>query len=184
MDFTGKRQYPAALDLGQFYYVAKFIVALAASFWLSVPVMVQLLVGAMALDFFTGLLIATFIERNLDSHKSYVGLARKALTLVIVTTGAIIPKVLKVDIPLGSWIAAAYIINEMISITENCARAGVPIPPALLDVLAKAKNMTGRGTSANAVISRLETTSASVTDAVDGTHTEIKSSSSETVSKP
>ena len=145
---------------------AKWMIAFAASFWLSIPISVQLLVACMGLDFATGLLVA-FIRSEVASHKSFVGLAKKMLILIMVAVAHLLSDALKLPFDLGSACAAAYVVNEVISITENCANAGVPIPPALLDVLLKAKKATGRGDQQK-VIETLESVTITQPDGLGG----------------
>ena len=151
---------------------AKWILALSLSFWISIPMTVQILVMCMGLDMATGLLVA-FIRRDLTSHRGFVGIAKKVLILILVALAHLISEALKLPFDLGAGVAAAYVVNEIISITENCANAGIPIPPALLEVLLKAKKMTGRGQQ-NTVVQKLESVesvSVSHPDGVGGVET-------------
>lgn len=138
-----------------FLVAAKWIFAFLLSFWVGIPLSVQTLVICMALDFATGM-IAAFIRRELASHKGSRGIAKKVLILILVATSHIITEVLKLPFDLGVIVASAYIVNEVISITENCANSGVPVPPALLKVLLKARQITGRNISPTEVVEKLE----------------------------
>lgn len=160
---------------------AKWVIAFVASFWLGVPLSVQILVTCMGLDFATGLLVG-FINRELSSQRSFVGLAKKMLVLILVATAHLISEALKIPFDLGVAVAAAFVVNEVISITENCANAGVPIPPALLDVLLKAKKMTGRGDQAT-VIEKLEAVVISKPDGLGGTESVVSSTKTTKVPK-
>jgi phage-related holin len=71
-------------------------------------------------------------------------LARKSLTLLLVATGSFMSHSMHLGIDVGSTVAMAFAANELISITENCARAGVPIPESLLIVVVRAKKLAGR----------------------------------------
>lgn len=146
---------------------AKWAVAFCLSFWLGIPLTVQVLVICMALDFVTGLLVG-FIQREISSHRGFVGIAKKVLILILVTVAHLISEALKLPFDLGAGVAIAYIVNEVISITENCANAGVPIPPVLLDFLLKAKTMTGRGNQGT-VVEKLEAVVVSKPDGLGGT---------------
>lgn len=153
---------------------AKWVVAFVMSFWLGVPLSVQILVICMGLDFVTGLLVG-FINRELNSHRSFVGISKKVLVLILVATAHLISEALRLPADLGVWVAVAYVVNEVISITENCARAGVPIPPALLDALLKAKKMTGRGIEPVAVVEKLEQVVVTRPDGLGGTESIVSS---------
>ena len=152
---------------------AKWVVAFLLSFWFSIPLAVQILVTCMGLDFATGILVG-FIRHELASHKSFIGIAKKMLILILVAVAHLISEALKLPSDLGVWVAAAYVVNEVISITENCANAGVPIPPALLDVLLKAKKMTGRGEQGT-VVEKLDAVVVSHPDGLGGTESVISS---------
>jgi phage-related holin len=84
--------------------------ALAAALWGSLPVMVQVLIGLMVLDIVAGLLVAT-MSQSLSSRLSFRGMARKGMVLIMV--------------------AAA------LSLIENAALAGLPVPDALRAALAR-----------------------------------------------
>jgi toxin secretion/phage lysis holin len=118
----------------------KWTVAIVAAFWLKIPYMVKLLLGMMALDMVTGLL-ASFIRKETSSESGARGLAKKALVLILVGVSHIVSDPLHLGVDLGSAVALAYMFNELISIIENAARAGVPIPGPLIDVLRKFKGI-------------------------------------------
>ena len=97
----------------------------------------------MVLDYASGLLAAYINPRlALNSQKGFKGIARKIFIFLIVAMAH------KVDVMLGvtgvctvaTWF---YIGNEGLSITENAAKAGVPIPETVrksLEQLAREKN--------------------------------------------
>ena len=113
--------------------VAAFFVALNPVYWV--------LLGFMGLDIATGIL-AAFASRTLDSAVSFRGITKKVLALLIVVAAAVLGANsqslgLSFELPLGEAVAIYYIVNEALSVIENAARAGVPIPPVLTDALAK-----------------------------------------------
>lgn len=152
---------------------SKWVIAFVVSFWLSIPFMVQMLVACMGLDFATGILVG-FIRGELASHRSFVGIAKKVLILILVAVAHLLGEIMKLPLDLGVAVAAAYIVNEVISITENCSNAGVPIPPVLLEALLKAKKITGRGEQ-HAVIEKLEAVVVSRPDGTGGTESMVSS---------
>ena len=100
----------------------------------------------MALDYVTGLVVAGVFHASkkssgggLDSNVGWKGLARKVATLFIILVAHF------VDILLGTQyirdaVVIAFTVNEIISILENCALMGVPIPAVLIkgiDILHK-----------------------------------------------
>ena len=96
---------------------------------------VGLLLVMMMLDVFTGL-IAAFIERTLSSTTSWVGMGRKVIMLMAVGMGTALEPY-SGQIPMGRLIAVFYTFTEGLSIVENMARSGVPIPQQLREALAK-----------------------------------------------
>jgi len=121
-----------------------WIIASIVSFWLSISSAVQFLLILMALDYSTGL-IAGAIEKKLSSDKAWIGIGRKGLVLLLVTATHVAAKALSIEYDLGSLIATAYCVSELISITENCARSGVRVPAKLLELLEKARDIAWKG---------------------------------------
>ena len=92
----------------------------------------------MAIDYATGLVVAGVFHASpksanggLDSNSGWKGLIRKVATLVIVLIAHF------VDILIGTAyirdaVIVAFTVNEILSILENCALMGVPIPQVLL----------------------------------------------------
>ncbi|WP_163195738.1 phage holin family protein [Clostridium thermarum] len=93
------------------------------------------LITFVVIDYVTGLMVAV-LERKLSSEVGFRGIFKKVLIFVMVGIGNI------VDVHLiknGSAIRTAviffYISNEGISIIENSAKIGLPIPQKLKDIL-------------------------------------------------
>lgn len=102
------------------------------------------LLVVMIVDFVTGLAVAGIFKKSrktangaLESNVGWKGLVKKGITLLIVLIAH------RLDIALGTTIirdsvVIAFIVNEVISITENAGLMGVPIPKAItkaIDVL-------------------------------------------------
>lgn len=122
--------------------VAKWASAVMASLWVRVPAASQALLLLMLIDFSTGLIVAA-IRGNLDSHRSWVGLLKKVLVLLVVATATVVGRSAGFEFDLAAAVAIAFSVSEAISIVENCANAGVPIPPVLVQALLKAKTLAG-----------------------------------------
>ena len=125
----------------------KWLGGAVVAIWLQMPTAAHFLLLFMALDIATGL-VAGFIERKLASDVSYRGLARKVLILLMVGAAHVIVKAMGLQFDLGSAVATVYMVNEVISILENCARAGVPVPSVLVQALAKVKKTARAATPA------------------------------------
>lgn len=93
------------------------------------------LITFVVIDYVTGLMVAV-LERKLSSEIGFRGIFKKVLIFVFVGIGNIIDVHL---IKNGSAIRTAviffYISNEGISIIENAAKIGLPVPQKLKDIL-------------------------------------------------
>ena len=106
----------------------------------------QTLVIFMAIDYFTGLIVAGVFHKSeksdsgaLESRAGWKGLCRKGMTLLIVLVATQLDKVTATDV-IRNAVIIAYIVNETISIIENAGLMGVPIPTIIrkaLDLLSK-----------------------------------------------
>ena len=95
---------------------------------------IALLVFA-AVDYATGVL-AAIIKKKLNSQICFKGIAKKVFMFLIVGIANIVDVRL---IQTGSGVRTAtilfYIANEGVSLLENAARCGLPIPKRLKDIL-------------------------------------------------
>ena len=95
------------------------------------------------IDYITGLM-AAIVERKLSSEIGFRGIFKKVLIFVLVGIGHIIDTHLIGD---GSVLRTAiiffYCSNEGVSMLENAARLGLPIPEKLKDILAQLHNKGG-----------------------------------------
>lgn len=91
-------------------------------------------------DYITGV-VAAIIEKTVNSRVGFKGIARKFLMFLIVGAASILDMyVLHDAAPVREIVIVFYIANEGISIIENSARLGLPIPQKLLDVLQQLKS--------------------------------------------
>lgn len=81
-------------------------------------------------DYISGV-IASATEGKLSSKVGMIGIAKKVFIFLLVTVAH------KIDVALGNGhmfrdgVIYFYIVNELLSITENGGRMGLPIPPIL-----------------------------------------------------
>ena len=97
------------------------------------------LVCFMALDYLTGVIRAT-INKEVSSDTGLKGIARKTVILIVLIVAVLLDRLLNT----GTWVFRTlvcyfYIANEGISLLENCAGLGLPIPEKLKDVLIQLK---------------------------------------------
>ena len=97
------------------------------------------LIAFMALDYITGVVVA-IIEKRLSSEVGFRGLAKKFLILVFVAVGHIADTYILGETPAAmSAVMLFYMANEGISIIENAAALGLPVPKKLKDIMAQLK---------------------------------------------
>lgn len=91
-------------------------------------------------DYLTGV-IAAVIEKNLCSRVGFKGIAKKFLMFLMVGIAAILDMyVLGGESPVREVVIVFYIANEGISVIENSARLGLPVPKKLIGVLEQLKS--------------------------------------------
>ena len=117
---------------------------------LVVPLMV--LLGVMMLDYMSGMAKA-WITKTLCSRIGIVGIIKKVGYLAVVAVGmtadwAIHEVIVRLGVDMspgcyvGLLVVAWLIINELLSITENVAAIGVPVPRFLQKIIERLKNTT------------------------------------------
>ena len=97
------------------------------------------LVIFMTLDYLTGVM-AAIANKELNSNVGFKGLFKKVTILIVLIVAVLLDRLLNND----TWVfrtlvAYFYIANEAISLLENSARMGLPVPQKLLDILAQLK---------------------------------------------
>ena len=98
------------------------------------------LIAFMALDYITGVIVAV-INKRLSSEVGFKGLAKKFLILVFVAVGHIADTYILGGTPAAmSAVMLFYIANEGISIIENAAALGLPVPKKLTSIMEQIKN--------------------------------------------
>lgn len=91
-------------------------------------------------DYLTGI-VAAIIEKKLSSKIGAKGIAKKVLIFFLVGIATILDLyVLGGTSPIREVVIVFYIANEGISIIENSAKLGLPIPQKLIDVLEQLKS--------------------------------------------
>lgn len=98
------------------------------------------LIAFMALDYITGVVVA-IIEKRLSSEVGFRGLAKKFLILVFVAVGHVADTYILGGTPAAmSAVMLFYIANEGISIIENAAALGLPVPKKLTSIMEQIRN--------------------------------------------
>lgn len=117
-----------------------------ASFFVTMPPLVWVLIAVMSIDYITGLLCGAMGKSKktengfLASHEAFKGLMKKALILLVV----LLASLLDYAVSLGAGVTFEavmgatclwFIASEGFSILENVACMGVQVPKVLLRVL-------------------------------------------------
>ncbi len=102
-------------------------------------VALAVLIAFMVIDYLTGLVNA-IVNKKLSSQVGFKGLAKKLFVVLMLIVGVMLDRLIN-D---GRWIfrtlvAYFYIANEGISIIENIALLGVPIPQKIVEILEQIK---------------------------------------------
>ena len=94
------------------------------------------LIMLVVLDYASGL-IAAWHNKELSSRVGFQGIAKKIMTLAVVALAYTVQDV--AGIPLREITITFFIVNEALSILENAAETGLPIPEKLKAVLTQLK---------------------------------------------
>ena len=117
-----------------------------ASFFVSMPPMVWILIAVMSIDYVTGLICGAMGKSKktetgyMASHEAWKGLMKKALILLVV----LLSNLLDIAVSNGAGITFEavmgatclwFIASEGLSVLENVASMDVPVPKILLKLL-------------------------------------------------
>lgn len=129
--------------------LSEFIAAIGgaiASFFVTMPPLVWILIAVMSIDYVTGLICGAMGKSKktetgyMASHEAWKGLMKKALILLVV----LLSNLLDIAVSKGAGITFEavmgatclwFIASEGLSILENVASMGVPVPKILLKLL-------------------------------------------------
>lgn len=109
------------------------------SFFGILAVPLALLIPCNVIDYFTGLAAAKVNGQKITSEKSFAGIVKKVMMYILIFVGfgidcmiSYVAATLHIDMqfPLlfAAIVASWLVINELISITENCEATGINIP--------------------------------------------------------
>lgn len=129
--------------------VAEFFAAIGgaiASFFVTMPPLVWILIAVMSIDYITGLICGAMGKSKktengyLESHAAFLGLMKKALILLVVLLAALLDMAVSkgAGIQFEAVMGACclwFIASEGMSILENVASMGVPVPRILMRLL-------------------------------------------------
>ena len=100
-------------------------------------------------DFITGLMVASFFKKSpkskngaLSSAIGFKGICKKVMIYLFVVVGYRIDLMLGTDY-IRNAVIIGFIVNELISLTENAGLMGVPLPSIILKSIDLLKNKGG-----------------------------------------
>ena len=94
----------------------------------------------MVTDYVTGLMCA-IVDKQLSSSVGFKGLFKKMLIVILVGIAHIVDMhVVGTGEALRSAVICFYLSNEGVSLLENAAHLGLPIPEKMKDILAQLHN--------------------------------------------
>lgn len=134
------------MDLMRNDHLASFVVSVLATLFTFAfgpdQIMLQALLILMAADYVTGILASVIDGKGLSSAYGFYGLLKKFAILIIIAVTH------HVDLLLGTSVAmlgALYFYSgiELISITENCGRMGIPLPSSIRNAIVILKQREG-----------------------------------------
>jgi toxin secretion/phage lysis holin len=94
------------------------------------------------IDYVTGLSASLKEGKGLSSHTGFWGLAKKALMLVVVVMAHRMDELMGLSV-IETGAIYFYLANELISITENYGRLGLPLPDQVKKMIQILKNKGG-----------------------------------------
>lgn len=110
-------------------------------------VALQCLLVAIVIDYISGLAKA-YITKTLSSQIGLKGIIKKVGVLLVVMLAVLIDRVTGESGAIRTLVIYYFVANEGLSIIENLAQAGVPIPKVIKDAL-KALKKEGKGNAKN-----------------------------------
>ena len=110
------------------YFVA-FLIWLIGGF----DTLAKVLIGLMLIDYASGV-YAGYKLKNLNSKRVYKGIEKKLWILALLCGASLMHKLVP-SIGFRNLVGIFYCATELLSIVENAAKAGVPIPKKLKKAL-------------------------------------------------
>lgn len=97
-------------------------------------VAIQCLLVAIVIDYLSGM-IKAFVTKTLSSQIGVRGILKKVAVLLVVMLAVLIDRVTGESGAIRTLVIYYFVANEGLSIVENMAEAGIPIPKSLKKAL-------------------------------------------------
>lgn len=131
-------------------HIIKWASIFAMAIWMSIPAAVITLMVFILIDFVTGLASA-FVRKEVDSSVGVRGGVKKSLIVALVLAIHYAEGSFGVEMHAERFLSAYFIVIEIISIVENCSRAGIQPPVVLVEALIKVRSLYPRTMTAGEV---------------------------------
>ena len=127
----------------KFLEVSKYFIAVLGTMftWLfgAWDLALEILIVFMVLDYCTGVMKG-YANKELSSNIGLTGIARKAVILIVLIVAVCLDRLLNAEHwEFRTLVSYFYIANEGLSLIENCAALGAPVPGKITDALAQLK---------------------------------------------
>lgn len=120
-------------------WVASLAASVLTTLFGPFDIALRTLIVFIVLDYITGI-IKAWLLKEISSARGYQGLIKKSLVLVVIIVANMADDIMGTNGLFRNAICYIYISIESISILENLAASGVPIPQPLIDKLVQLRN--------------------------------------------
>lgn len=97
---------------------------------------VEILLCMMIIDYISGIIAACVSpDKQLSSRRGLRGILKKMMILLIICAAHFVDYAINQDLMIRNMVILFFIGNEGLSLVENAANAGVPIPQKLKETL-------------------------------------------------
>lgn len=104
-------------------------------------VAISCLLVAIVLDYLSGM-IKAFVTKEVSSKIGFRGIIKKVGILVLVMLAVLVDRVTGESGAIRTLVIYYFVANEGLSIVENMAKAGLPIPKVIKNTLKSLKDMS------------------------------------------
>ena len=127
------------IDWGRFVRIFGAGLASIGTFIFGAPdIWMKTLLAFIVIDYMSGF-IAAYINRELSSRVGFIGILKKTMYFFVLAVAHCVDAATGAGGVLQGIAVGVLISNEGISILENCAKCGIPIPERLIRALAQIK---------------------------------------------
>ena len=128
-----------AIDWGKFARIVGAGLASVSTFLFGKPdIWLMTLLAFIVIDYISGV-IAAYVNRELNSRVGFIGILKKTMYFFVVAVAHCVDVATGAGGVLQNIAVGVLISNEGISILENCAKCGIPVPERLIRALAQIK---------------------------------------------